>query len=79
MCDVISQCFPFCQKEMYSLCRFLIALMLSGKGKQILVQPCKNELTIHQRNNAYLCKELLHICLHSNNVSLHPVKKIKDT
>ena len=37
---------------------------------------CKNEPTIQQqRDNAYLCKELLHICLHSNNVSLHPVGK----
>lgn len=76
MYDVISRCFPFCQKEMYLLCRFLIALMLSGKGKNRLDQPCKNESAMHQqRDNAYLCKELVHICLHPNNVSLHPVGK----
>lgn len=77
-CDVISLCFPFCQKEMYSLCRFLIALMLSGEGKNRLVQPCKNEPTILQQwDKAYLRKELLHICFHSNDVSLHPVEKSK--
>ena len=31
MYGVISLCFPFCRKEMYSLCHFLTALMLSEK------------------------------------------------
>jgi hypothetical protein len=49
MYGVISLCFPFCQKEMYSLCHFLIALMLSGKKKIQIGSTMSNESTIYRQ------------------------------
>jgi hypothetical protein len=53
--DVVSLCFPSCQKEMYSLCHFLIALMLSGKKKENT-----DYLSFIKMNWQYISNEIVH-------------------